>query len=84
MLCSRHLGNGFAGYAGQMVAWQRAIQLLTARDLHSLNLPGPSGRMGYVVVPTHSPEDYRTLSGAWLRVSDAKDGVRCRSPRARS
>jgi protein O-mannosyl-transferase len=54
------------------VAWQRATQLLS-RAISILEVsPQAPAVPGEVVVPLDRAEAYRTLSGAWLRVSDAK------------
>jgi tetratricopeptide (TPR) repeat protein len=53
-------------------AWQRAIQLLTrAISILEAAPPAPAAA-GEVVVPLDSAEAYRTLSGAWLRLSDSQ------------
>jgi hypothetical protein len=57
---------------GSKLAWQRAIQLL-GRAISILEAlpPEPAADDG-AVVPLDSAEAYRTLSSAWLRVSDTK------------
>jgi tetratricopeptide (TPR) repeat protein len=57
---------------GSKLAWQRATQLLSrAISILEVSLQAPAGQ-GEVVVPLDLAEAYRTLSGAWLRVSDTK------------
>jgi protein O-mannosyl-transferase len=54
------------------IAWQRAIQLLSrAISILEALAPAPAAEGG-VAVPLDSAEAYRTLSGAWLRLSDTK------------
>jgi len=57
---------------GSMVAWQRAIQLLSRAVSILQTSPRPSAAEGVIEVPLDLAEAYRTLSGAWLRVSDTK------------
>jgi tetratricopeptide (TPR) repeat protein len=53
-------------------AWQRAIQLLS-RAISILEAAPPApATADEVVVPLDSAEAYRTLSGAWLRLSDSQ------------
>ena len=63
------------------VAWQRATQLLSRAIPIIEASPQAPAVPGEVVVPLDLAEAYRTLSGAWLRVSDTKkayDAVRAR------
>ena len=54
------------------VAWQRATQLLR-RAISILEASPPAPAVpGEMVVPLDLAEAYRTLSGAWLRLSDTK------------
>jgi tetratricopeptide (TPR) repeat protein len=55
---------------GDKIAWQRAIQLLNRAIPILAASPPPGGTSGEVVLPLDSAEAYRTLSGAWLRLSD--------------
>ena len=60
-----------AGSESKLAA-QRAIQLLSrAIPILEASPPAPAPA-GEVAVPLDSAEAYRTLSGAWLRVSDPK------------
>ena len=54
------------------VAWQRATQLLSRAIPIIEASPQAPAVPGEVVVPLDLAEAYRTLSGAWLRVSDTK------------
>jgi hypothetical protein len=57
---------------GSKVAWQRAIRLLS-RAISILEASPPaSAAAGELAVPLDSAEAYRTLSGAWLRLSDSR------------
>lgn len=54
------------------VAWQRAAQLLRRAISIIEASPQAPAVPGEAVVPLDLAEAYRTLSGAWLRVSDTK------------
>jgi hypothetical protein len=57
---------------GSKVAWQRAIQLLSrAISILEASPPAPAAA-DELVVPVDLAEAYRTLSGAWLRLSDSQ------------
>jgi hypothetical protein len=61
-----------SGIAASRVCWERATQLL-GRAISILDAsPSPPATGGEFVVPVDTAEAYRTLSEAWLRLSDTK------------
>jgi len=55
---------------GAVLAWQRAVQLLSRAVSMLEAMPAAHSAAGETVVPLDEAEAYRTLSNAWLRVSE--------------